>query len=251
MGKYVMAVIQLTLWWLYEGLFNGMYHYMLAIRTMFLSNEVMVFKPLVLNDPQVVSGLIILMVFLGLAWIDRCQFFARAKLFIILLGMLFSYVTVIVVGRYQEMGNLSATVRVNSYFSYIFWVIVVIIAFLSIKAQGIKTRLQQRLIIIFVTASLFSGLWQGKKIYDMTVDYSRGTNNIVLLVRTLDYLIQENKFEPNFSFYVDPRYPGNYPYGSIRKITDLPSKQYTFAEFLYPQYFRPKELAKYKFLVKK
>ena len=249
--KYAWAVIHLTLWWLYEGLFNGMYHYILGIRTMFLSSEVLVFKPLVFNEPQVVLGLIILVVFLGLAWINRRQFLKKINLLIVLGGMLFSYVMVIVLGRYQEMGSLSATVGVNSYFLYIFWVIMVIIAFLFITTKGIKTRLQRWFIIIFVTASLLSGLWQGKKIYEMTVYFSRASNNTLLLVTTLDLLIQEKKSEPNFSFYVDPDYPGNYPYGSIRKITDLPSKEYSFAEFLYPQYFHPRELAKYKLLVRK
>jgi hypothetical protein len=251
LGKQVLAVIHLTLWWFYEGLFNGMYHYILAIRTMFWPNEVMVFKPLALNDPQVVLELIILTVFLGLAWIGRCQSLKRTKLLIVLSGMLLSYVAVIVAGRYQEMGSLSATVRVNSYFSYIFWVIMVMIAFLFITAQREKTRLRQWLIIILVAASIFSGLWQGKKVYDMTVQYSRETNNIVLLVTTLDLLIQERKFEPHFSFYVDPDYPGNYPYGAIRRITDPPGKEYTFAEFLYPRYFLPRQSAKYKFLVKR
>ena len=127
----------------------------------------------------------------------------------------------------------------------------VIIAFLFIRTQGIKTKLQKWFIIIFVTAGLLSGLCQGKKIYDMTVCFSRASNNTLLLVTTLDLLIQEKKSEPNFSFYVDPDYPGNYPYGSIRKVTDSPSREYTFAEFLYPQYFHPRELAKYKLLARK
>ena len=249
--KYALDVIHLTLWWLYEGLFNGMYHYILGIRAMFLSSEVLVFKPLVLNEPQVVLELIILAVFLGLAWIDRRRFLKKINLLIVLGGMLFSYVMVIVLGRSQEMGSLSATVRVNSHFSYIFWVFVVITAFLLIASKAIKTKLQQWLIIIFVTASLLSGLWQGKKIYNMTSHYSSETNNTVLLVMTLDSLIQEKKSEPDFSFYVDPDYPGNYPYGSMRKVTDPPRKDYTFAEFLYPQYFHPRELAKYKLLLEK
>jgi hypothetical protein len=117
--------------------------------------------------------------------------------------------------------------------------------------KGIRTKLQRWLIIIFVMASVLSGLWQGKKIYDMTVRYSTETNSIVLMITTLDLLIQEKRSESDFSFYVDPDYPGNYPYGPIRRISDPPSKEYTFAEFLYPQYFRPRALAKYKFLAKK
>jgi hypothetical protein len=250
-GEYVLAIIRLTFWWLYEGLFNGMYHYILGIRTMFPANEVMVFKPLVFNNPQVILELIILPVFLGLAWIGRRQFLKRSALLIILSGMLFSYVAVIVLGRYHTLEELLDAVRVNTYYSYIFWAFILIIACVAITAQGTKTRLRQWLIIIFVTASLLSGLWQGKKIYDMAVNYSNESNSIVLLVTTLDLLIQEKKAGSNFSFYVDPDYPGNYPYGSIRKITDPPSKEYTFAEFLYPQYFRPRGLAQYNFLARR
>lgn len=253
MGKCVFAAVYLTFWWFYEGLFNGMYDYILALRSMFQSNEVMIFKPLDFHNLQVVLGLIMLAAFLGLAWIDRCQFFKRIKLSVVLWGMLFSYVMMIVIGRYQAMGGgLLDAVRINTYYSYLFWVIMVIIAFLSITAKERKTRLQQGLIIIFVAASLLSGLWQGKKIYDMSTSYSRGTNNKIILVTTLDLLIREKKFEPNFSFYVDRAYPGNYSYyGSLRKETDPPDREYTFVELLYPQYFRPRDLAKYKFLVKK
>jgi hypothetical protein len=218
---------------------------------MFTGNEVMVFKPLVWNNPQVAGGLVILMAYFGLAWSDRRQCLSRIEVLIILLGMMLSYVAVIVIGRYQEMGDLSATVRVNSYFLYIFWVLAVILAFLFINAQGPKTGFRKWLVVIFVTASLLSGLWQGKKIYDMAVDYSNRTNSMVLLVTTLDFLVQDKGAEPGFSFYVDPYYPGNYPYGPIRKITDPPSKEYSFAEFLYPQYFRPRASAAYKFLVRK
>ena len=83
----------------------------------------------------------------------------------------------------------------------------------------------------------------------MAVRYSGETNVNVVLIRTLDLLIQEKKSDPGFSFYVDPRYPGNYPYGTIRKVDDPPGKKYTFIELLYPQYFYPKQIAKYKFLI--
>ena len=248
-GKQV-GVFNLSLWWLYEGIFNGLYHYVFAIRTMFRTDEVMVFKPLVLNDPQVVLELLIFPAFLGLVLINGANFFKRIKVVIILLGMLLAYVAVIVLGRSHEMGNVLTAVRVNSYFPYIFWVIVVMLAFLLMPASKALTKLQRVLIIFFVTASILSGAWQGKRIYEMAQAYAEDTNNIVLLVTTLDFLIEEKKAEPDFSFYVDPTYPGNYSYGSIRKITDPPSKKYTFAELLYPQYFRPKAAAKYKFLAK-
>ena len=250
--NYGLVIVYLTLWWLYEGLFNGMYQYVLALRTMFPTDEVTVFKPLVLNNLQVILELIMLSAFCGLAWINRRQFFKRIRPAILLLGMLFSYVTVIVVGRNSEMGNLFEAVRINTYFTYIFWVLIAVIVFLFLSDKGKKTKLQQWLIMIFVMASIFSGLWQGRQVHHMASRYSRDTNDNILLVTTLDLLIQEKKLEPNFSFYVDRTYPGNYSYGpTIHKETDPPDREYTFAELLYPQYFRPKALAKYKFLVKK
>ena len=248
-GRSVLAFFYLSFWWLYEGLFNGLYHYMLGIRTMFFPNEVMRFKPLIFNDPQVVLQFMILAAFIGLAWIGR-RSFKNFKFLIVLLALLASYVAVIVIGRRQEMGTLWAAVGVNSYFLYMYWVIVVIMAFLLLKVKE-ATRLKQGLMVVFIAASLLSGLWQGKRIYGMCLHYSNATNNTVLLVTTLDYLIQEKESEPNFSFYVDPEYPGNYPYGSIRKVTDPLQKEYSFAEFLYPQYFRPRAEARYKFLAAK
>jgi len=248
--KYVLAVLHLSFWWLYEGLFNGAYHYFFAIRTMFLENEVMVFKPLLLNDPQIFLQIFILGSFLGLAWVSRRHFFKNIRFLVVLLGMLLSYVAVIVVGRHREMGNLWATVGVNSYFSYIFWVIVVLLSFVLIAAKEVKTKRHRSLIIVFVTASLLSGLWQAKKLHDMTVHYSNAANNVVVLITTLDLLIQEKGSEPGFSFYVDAFYPGNYPYTGVRKAADPLTREYTFAEFLYPHYFRPRAEAKYKFLTK-
>jgi len=251
-GNHVWAVVRVTFWWLYEGLFDGLYRYVLGIRTMFSGDEVMVFKPLVLNNLQVILGLIILAVFLGLAWINRRQFFKRIKLLIVLLGMVFSYVTVIVVGRYNDR-DLLDTVRINLYYLYIFWAIIVIIALLLISTKERKTKLQRWLMIIFVTASFASGLWQGKEIYDMATRVSRVTHNQILLVRKIDSFIQEKKFEPDFSFYVDPSFPGNYSYGladKVRKADDPPDKVYSFVELLYLPYFRPLGVARYVLLEK-
>jgi len=252
-GHYMHAISYLTFWWFYEGLFNGMYQYALNIRTVFKPEDVMVFKPLASNNLQVVLEMIILSAFGGLAWLGRRQILGRSKILVILIGMLLSYVAVIVMGRYHAMGGgLLDAVRINTYYSYMFWVIMVMIIFVFIPVKEMKTKPQQWLIIIFVTACVLSGLWQGKKIYQMAAGYSRATNSYVLLVMTLDLLIQEKKSEPHFSFYVDRDYPGNYSYyGSLRKETDPPDRQYTFAELLYPQYFYPKELAEYKFLARK
>ena len=96
--------------------------------------------------------------------------------------------SLLVVIKIQEFAY--ETVGINSYYSYIFWVIMVMMAFLWLSAQTTKTKLQQWLIIIFVTASLLSGSWQGRKIHDMTVQYSNETNGNILLITTLDLLIQ-------------------------------------------------------------
>ena len=51
-----------------------------------------------------------------------------------------------------------------------------------------------------------------------------------------------------------PGFLGNYSYNAsdgIRKETDPPDKTYSFVELLYPQYFRPKGLAEYQFLIGK
>jgi hypothetical protein len=249
-GKYLYSIIYVIIWWLYEGLFNSMYGYVMHIRTMFQSNEVLVFKPLGFDDPQVILELIILFAFGGLVWINRREFVNKIKLLIILAGMLLAYVAIIVVGRYEE-GSIREAVRVNTYYLYLFWVMMVVMAFLLIVTKKYSGR-GRWFVAIFVTASLVLGVFQGIRIYSIASGYEQATNNTVILARTLDLLIQEKGREPDFSFYVDPDYPGNYTYidKGANKKTDPPDKRYSFVELLYPQYSHPKESAKYKMLIK-
>lgn len=249
-GQYVWAVLYTACWWFYEGLFNGMYHYVLGIRTMFRADEVMVFKTLVFNDLQVLMALIMLVCFLGLAWISRRQFIKKMGLLTALGGMLFSYAAVIVIGRFHDSRDLFNTVRINTYYSYIFWVIIVIAAFLLVSRGQVKTSWQRWLIIVFVAASVVSGLSQGVTVYGMADHYGKAAHASVSLVEGMDYLVQTKSTDLQFSFYVDPSVRGNYSYGlsdGIRKLTDPPDKQYSFIELLYPQYFRPRQSAEFKF----
>jgi len=246
-GAFLGSIVYVGSWWLYEGVFNGLYGYVMGLRTAFRPNEVLVFKFLDFSNVQVVLQLIILSAFGVLAWINRQDFFKKITPFIVLTGMLLAYVAVIVVGRYEALGSLKQAVGINSYYSYPFWIIVVMMAFVLIAT---KSKINRYLVIIFVTASLILGLLQGKRIYSMASDYSQRYSSTVLLVVTLDLLVKEKGNEPGFSFYVHPQYPGNYIFREVRKANDPPYKEYSFAQLLYPQYFRPRESAKYKLLIK-
>lgn len=250
MGSYLGSIVSVSSWWFYEGLFNGIYGYIMDMRTMFRPEEVMVFKHLVFNNPQIVLELILLFSYAGLAWINRREFHKKIKIIAVLMAMLFCYIAVIVIGRHDQMGALRQAIRINSYYLYFFWLIISLMAFVLMWTKENESKISRFFIIIFVAASLLSGLQQGKIVYLISSGYSQLMNKAVLLVTTLDLLVKEKGAEADFSFYVHPLYPGNSTYKEVHKKDDPPGRVYTFAELIYPQYYRPKDQAKYKLLVK-
>jgi len=247
--QYLWSIIHLTAWWLYVGLFEGVYRYVLDIRTMFLPFEEFVFKPLVWQNPRIILELLILISFSSMILLNRRPSTQRLRLVCLFLMMLLAYVAVIVAGRDQEMGGLKQAVRINTYFLYLFWVIVVLMAF-SWASHKINYSLQERiLLIIFVISSFILGGMEAKMVHYMGKAYSESTTQSVVLVKTLDMLIDQKGHEPDFSFYVDPSFPGNISYLEAHQKNDPQVKIYTFAELMYPRYFHPWASAKYRFMV--
>ena len=148
------------LWWTYVGMFSGMYEYILTSRTLFVADDVLIFKPLIWKNASVILGIIFLGTFLALAWNNRRKV-TRNRIFLLslVIGMLFIYVGVIVAGRQQrvEFGEL---LRVNTYYQYIFWVFMTISGFFLI-GQPKNSRIRRGLIILFVSVSVLSGALQG------------------------------------------------------------------------------------------
>jgi len=222
-----------------------MYGYMMADRTMFQPNEVLHFKALALNEGQVILELMNVSAFGVLVWINRLKLMERKGVLVALGGMLVMYVAVIVVGRNNEMGGLTQAVRINSYYLYLFWCMVVMIAYFMLSKE-INSSIAKLFGAIFVITSLLLGVCQAQKIYVLSSGYGRINNNVMVLVTTLDLLVQEKGQEPSFSFYVDPHYPGNSIYSDVHQRRDPTNKKYSFAELVYPQYFRRSKLAKYQ-----
>jgi hypothetical protein len=228
------------LWWFYEGLFNGIYSYAIIDRTVFSEDGLMIFKPLTAH-PQVIYALLMVLALGSMGWINRLLSGHRQKILVVFVGMLALYVSVIVLGR-QITSATFYKIQINIYYQYLFEVIVFLIAFLFLEKKEEPKGWYRWAIILFVVAALASGISQGKRIYDASKLYRFISQDTVLLTETLDRLIKEKGHLEGFSFYVDPKYPGNIPYSPLNGMAN------SYAQLLFPQYIRPLESAKYQLM---
>jgi hypothetical protein len=129
-----------------------------------------------------------------------------------------------------------------------FWVFLALAGMILIGRPKM-TGLRRALLIVFVTAGVLSGMFQGVRVFQQARYFSRATQPMLVLTTTLDMLIRERGREPGFSFYVHPAYPGNYLVGHMFRKPGLPPMEFSFVNLLYQPYVRSKPEAKYKFLV--
>lgn len=158
-----------------------------------------------------------------------------------LLAGVFAFMIAVGRGNQWSIGDV---VRINTYYMYIFWVFFILGVFTLIPWHVIHKRMKGILCVLLILLMV----WQGKNLYAVNESQVRDNNNIIVLVQTLEMLIAQHGHEPGFSFYVDPKYPGNYIYSELRRKDDPLSKQYSFIEALYPIHFNSQD-PRYKFRV--
>lgn len=169
----------------------------------------------------------------------------HALLLFLLTGMLVVYAMIIVVGRANSRGMWDI-LRVDLYYQYLVVLLLLIFIYASINWQALKSKVVKVVGVIILLMMVFTNAYQ---LYLVNMRQAEANLAIESLVNTLEALIIEKGHESDFSFYVDPNYPGNYIYEEIKNVQN-PTKQYSLIEALYPKYFRPKGLAKYSFLAK-
>ncbi len=232
------------LFWVYAGLFPTQLDMLFGARNMIKEGAGLI-NPLNLTNGVVWATLVVLA---GGCW----SFFRRSwkaishqRLFLcLLIGMVIVYTAVIVLGRISSRGLLNV-LRVDLYYSYICWALLIPIAYILIDVSLL--RLWQRCLIGLCLSVVIAA--NALLLFNANDRQMRENNQISVLVTTLDLLIQERGQEADFSFFVADNYPGNYVYPEYRKVTDEPNRMYSFAEILYPQYFT-RNNPKYKFLTK-
>lgn len=231
--------------WGYAGIFPGELQWLFAARNMISPDEKDLIKPLHLN---VWATSLALCVVAGYMWCllkqkgrDKCD----AKKMTGLMGLMLAgiFAAIIAVGRGGQIAMWDV-LRVNTYYMYIFWVFALVGFFSSVDWLRVQRQPQQLLAFFTVCVILCNGL----KLYPALDKQARENNDILVLIRTMEMLVKEHGHEPDFSFYVDARYPGNYIYKEMRH-RDNPVREYTLMEAMYPRYFTAQS-PKYKFLVK-
>ena len=231
--------------WTYTGLFPSELQWLFAARNMIAPSEQELLKPLHFNLWPTSLAMCALAGYIWCLLKQKRRRIWDFKKTIGLTSLAFAVVfaAIIAVGRGNQVAMWDV-LRVNTYYMYIFWVFLVVGLYAVIDWAQVKVEAKQMLAFFIATLILCNAF----KLYPALDKQARENNDILVLVRTMDLLVKEHGQEPDFSFYVDEHYPGNYIYEELRRKDD-PLREYSLIEALYPQYFTS-QAPKYKFLVK-
>lgn len=189
------------------------------------------------------SALLILIFFMGALF--RFPARDRGWWVMTILLMMVSFAVIILLGRGYSRG-IWDVLRVDLYYFYPVILLFVCALYASIAWEQLSKRPWFLAVLPLSIIFLFS---QGQLVYQLNWKQATSNKPVIDLFHTLDELIKMRSQEPQFSFYVDPRYPGNYIYPQIQH-KDNPQRLYTITEALYPQWSRPRSVAKYSFVIK-
>lgn len=227
--------------WAYAGLFPGELEWTMGARDMIAAGETHLIKPLRLEHWQTLLAAAAVGVYISLLFPRKQESSSRTTVSFIAFIFAFIFAGIIALGRGSQI-MMTDVLRVNTYYMYIFWVFVLVGLYAAVdwSSTGVGRK---RLLCIFVAVLM---VYNACKLYAANETQARGNNEVLVLVKTVEMLVKEKGHEPGFSFYVDPRYPGNYIYKELRRW-DEPLREYSFMEVLYPQYFTSQN-PKYRFL---
>ena len=239
-GFYAMGV------WLYTGLFPFELQWLFAARNMIAPEEKYLIKWPHLNNPASLFALIIIAMLVFFLFHKRRSLATQNATMVA--GICFALVAIfsfiIAIGRGSQW-LIWEVIRVNTYYMYIFWVFMIVGVFAMVPWKDIG-RVTKGIFYFILAALIYMNAQQLYLVNDKQV---QDNNQIIVLVNTLEMFVAEHKNERGFSFYVAPNYPGNFIYPELRRTDDPKTRQYSFIEALYPQYFNAEE-PQYKFLVR-
>ncbi len=232
--------------WIYAGIFPFELQWLLAIRNMISPSQGHLITPLHLNSiPTIIAlGLVGVYAYCFFAQKNGQESLSRMAIAGCAVVMALIFAGIIAVGRGNQWGMWN-TLRVNTYYMYIFWVFVTIGLYACIDWSAVN-RWSKRMLAVFLVAFI---LINSINLYHFNDEQVKGNNDILLLIQILETVIRDHKHEPDFSFYVAPKYPGNFIYNEFHRLGDPPGKRYSFIEIIYPQYFK-EDNPKYRFLTR-
>lgn len=239
-------------WWMYTVIFYEQYPVILTYaRAVFEGKDVLVFKWPSLMSAASCAAVVAVVCYAGLlrrSFKNGLSASSRA-LIVTLSGMIVLYVLVIALGR-GEVKGYQETLRLNLYYIYMFCAWLIIGLYILIDRSDDKAGKYRVLLVKIGAGALMLMIFVNAfKVYETNLAWKRHWRSSVGLISHLERLIKENNKDPQFSFYVDPSVPGNYTFPEIKKKTDPADKTYSLTELLYPQYVKPLEQAKYRFLL--
>lgn len=169
----------------------------------------------------------------------------RRAFYYLLTAIILGYILVIVCGRMASRGILGGPF-LNCHYFYFFWMILVVLFYAMVsweKCFAFPYWRSVRIVSVFVMLLMMTaGAFSLRAVNIRTARFQALPR---VLLTGVEAFVQEHKNEPDFSFFVPHSCPGNYPGSWLHKHGDPKWRRYTFAETFYPQYYRPKEEAKY------
>lgn len=159
-------------------------------------------------------------------------------LILLFVSIVMIFILAIVVGR-ANVGNGLSKIQINSYYSYFFWLYFLPLLYLMPDLRFLANYCSARIKRIATALMIAMIILNSSLVFSMNYIRAKEYVSWRLFVNHLNHLIQQEKGNPDFSFWVVPDAKHN-PYLKWVKLTDAPDNQgVTYFDLLYPGYMKP------------
>ena len=204
------------------------------------------------NSVSLIFSLLFFSLLIALVCVTINKEYIRKKLLFILLliGLIFSHTTIIILGRANERGLIRALYNA-SYYSYMFNVLFVILLYNLINIHILNQKLKNKhswfypfLVNAFYLGFIAMIIANFSNVYNTNLEMRKWSYPQIKLVNEIEDLIKSHSTEPDFSFSVDKSCRNDeIPWFDYKLLQEEPLEstapgKYTFAQILFPQYYR-------------
>ncbi|MBF0570023.1 MAG: hypothetical protein HQL18_04540, partial [Candidatus Omnitrophica bacterium] len=190
----LLVPLQVPLWWIYSGLFPTQNQLVFGLdRTMVNLRQPALFQPLDLSlwAIRVALAAVLLGAAIFVKGLDRDLLKKRMAFWGLTLSLIVIYTATIAFGRCLSRGT-KATLSINLYYPYIFWVFGLVLTFSLVNFEKVSVWVRSKAVKGVLLAVLLALIVHNAVlVHRVTTERARFDQSIVLLLKTLDLLVKE------------------------------------------------------------
>lgn len=230
--RLIKGMIFAPFYWLYVGLCPFKFFWQFAARSgPSITPPQFIDSLFFMNGPALLG--VSLAGLYSMAWISTVKNLTRAQVMVcaIAWAALLGFAVIIFAGR-GRVDGIWNVVQTNMHYFYMAWLFAAVALFFAVDWKAVSARLKGCVCVLLVCLAVLNGM----RVYGVSVGRAVENQAGIALIARLESLVRQHGREPDFSFYVDPHYPGNFLSENIYRRGDPPGRKYTLIEALYPRY---------------